>query len=118
MFIVFSISFYFFITGKRDTVDSQIEEVGVYCVGIIKSDVISKGSVRAFKFTFSINGVNWQNRRNISLSYFKGHAVGDTILIKVLPSKLPESVIVEDKEYQSCFGVQPSVGWKELPKCN
>lgn len=115
--VAISASYYFFITSRRNNIDNLIIKKGVYCSAILTDDFASKGSVRAFHFSFSLNGVLMENKRNVGLSFFKKHKIGDTIIVKALKSKLPESLICEEMEYKPCFGQQPKNGWKELPKC-
>lgn len=61
---------------------------------------------------------NWKTEEMLVYLFFKKREIGDTIIIKVLPSKLPESLIIENLEYKSCYGTPPKEGWKQLPNCN
>lgn len=104
---------------KRNTkIDEEIYQKGLFCKAIINGEVATKGGTRTIKYYFHFGKKVWQFERYVSNEFYREKDVGDTIIIKILPTDLPESLICEKREYKSCFGKQPVNGWKVLPKCN
>jgi hypothetical protein len=116
--VLIAIVFYLFFTYKKQVkVDNQILKYGYYNTAIINKEYISKQSTREFTYTYRYKNKEMSDRRFIRVSYFNKHTIGDTIIIKFLPDEPEKSMIIEDKEYKSCYGLPPKEGWKELPKC-
>lgn len=90
---------------------------GNFSSSIINDEFIGRQSVRSFTYEFIIGGKTYINEFDVNQEYFNKHQIGDTIVIKFLPSKPEKSIIIEDKEYKSCMGLPPKVGWKKLPVC-
>lgn len=90
---------------------------GDFLSSIINDEFIGRQSVRSFTYEFIIGGKTYINEFDVNQEYFNKHQIGDTIIIKFLPSKPEKSIIIEDKEYKSCMGLPPKEGWKKLPVC-
>ena len=101
---------------NRNKSEKEINKNGIYLLAIITENVVSKSSIREFKYYFV-----YQKHRigidNVNIYYYNKHKIGDTIIVKILPSNPEESIIIEDEKYKSSFGKQPKFGWKELPNC-
>ena len=106
-----------YIVVRRFKVDSEIEQNGNYCIAVISKRTISKGSVGDLTFFFKYDGKKYKYTTSVEDEYFENHQIGDTIVIKTLSSKLPESIICENLSYKTCYGEQPVNGWIKLPVC-
>ena len=90
--------------------------MGCYLIGIISDEDSFKGG-RTISYNYKINKITYENEDFTTASYYKNNDIGDTIIIKFLPDDPEKSMIIEDKEYKSCYGIPPADGWKELPNC-
>jgi hypothetical protein len=93
------------------------KRIYLYFYSIITNKVVTSGGTRSVKFIFVVEERKYEWERYVSDEFYNKSKDGDTIIIKVLKSKLPYSLVCEELVYQHCFGKQPSNGWKELPKC-
>lgn len=102
---------------KRNNSEKQIINVGNYSIAIIKEKVRSRFSSKTFVYKYSIKGNYYENEDGMNDILSKKYKAGDTIIIKFLPDKPENSIIIEDREYRSCYGIPPHEGWGELPAC-
>ena len=101
----------------QNKLDSNTKKHGVYCLAIIIEESATKLGGRSFTYEFSYLNKTYEYEPFVSKSFFKKHKIGDTIIVKILKSELPHSLVCENIKYKRCFGDQPQYGWKKLPKC-
>jgi rRNA maturation protein Rpf1 len=103
---------------KQNKLQKNIYKNGSYTIAIINEESVAKGGIRHVRSKMLFQNKTLKVRySSVSQSFYNHHNIGDTIIIKFLPDAPEKSMIIEDKEYKSCYGVPPAGGWKELPKC-
>lgn len=102
---------------KRRKLEEKILKNGVFDIAVVKERVRSNLSSKTYIYIYYANGILFEKsdfmNPDLSMKYKKG----DTIMIKYLLSDPKKSMILEDIEYKTCFGIPPSNGWKEKPNC-
>src|SRR5690554_1944129 len=112
-FLIYIIS----VTIKNYNTKKEINTQGIFTLGYIIKINIGGRVGDSFDYTFYFDGNSRINENFVKKDYSRKHKIGDTIIIKFLPPKPEKSIIIEDKEYKSCMGLPPKVGWKKLPVC-
>lgn len=100
---------------KRVEYDDEIKKSGKYCIAVIIGKMVTKGNVGYIKYKYSYNIKEFGFEDSASDSFYKQHKVGDTIIIRVLPSDPSQSLMMENIKYDKSFGKQPVDGWEKLP---
>ena len=116
IFALFTFLFY----GYHSQIEEKkvIREKGNFTIGIIIKKSATKGGMRRVYSEFVVQEKKYENKYNsVSQEFYNFHKLGDTIIINFLTLDLEKSMILEDIEYKTCFGIPPSNGWKELPNC-
>ena len=117
LFIVFIFSIWFLLYKRTKQTDDKINAKGVYVIALITKRLATRGGTRTIGYSFELLDKKTKFQRYVSSEYYKLKHRGDTIIIKILPNDLSKSLICENFEYKSCFGIQPRDGWKEKPTC-
>lgn len=120
IFLIVLVSLFYFLFYKHDKqikIQNTILKDGVYTIALINDEYASKGS-RDFYSSFLINNTMVEVKyTDVSKEFYLSHEIGDTIIIKFLPREPKKSIIIENEEYKSCYGIPPAEGWVKLPNC-
>jgi hypothetical protein len=117
IFILVFAGYIIFIFISRKNLEDKIKINGFFSLAIIKERVQGKSSSKDFIYEYFVKKKKIEGRDLMNYKFSKKYNVGDTILIKFLINDPNKSIIVKDFEYQSCYGLAPSDGWKTIPQC-
>lgn len=117
-FIIVVVIYIVFIIKRRNNLEQELLEKGVFHYAVIVREFIGRTSTRQFTYQYQVKNKSFAETLGVEVTYFNKHKIGDTIIIKFLPNDPKKSMIIENEEYDSCYGVPPTNGWKELPKCD
>lgn len=106
-----------FVVINRQNSDIQIYEKGHFCLAWIQNKMVTRSNSHYVTYEFNISGSVYKYERLVSENFYRSYNRGDTILVKVLSTDLPQSKIIENVSYKSCMKRQPSLGWEQLPVC-
>lgn len=96
---------------------SEILLNGAFTTGVIYEEFIGTDAFVRFDYKYLVNNHIYKNKLAVSPDYFNKHQIGDTLIIKFLPSWPEKSIIIEREEYKQCMGLPPKEGWRKLPRC-
>lgn len=117
IFILVFAGYIIFIIVSRKNLEDKMNKNGIFNSAIIKERVQGKSSSKNFIYNYFVKKKKFEGRDLMNYKFSKKYNVGDTILIKFLINEPNKSIIVKDFEYQSCYGLAPSDGWKTIPQC-
>lgn len=107
-----------FIIVTSKNLEKRIIFNGYLYTAIITEIESSKFSSKMLTYEFEIKKLNYKCKDLVNYKFSEKYKAGDTIIIKFLSDEPEKSMIIEDKEYKSCYGIPPLDGWKELPQCD